>query len=123
MNILKNFILLICMTFIFSNVAMEEYIYDVEIKGISMIAGNVGKCNLKIEQYENNEYEMNITTQTTNLAKFLYPYVDQIKLKLNEYFSVLSIEQNISNRKQKLKIEVNKNKKTIIRNGNLLNLK
>ena len=84
MNILKNFILLTCMTFIFSNVAMEEYIYDVEIKGISMIAGNVGKCNLKIEQYENNEYEMNITTQTTNLAKFLYPYVDQIKLKLNE---------------------------------------
>ena len=121
MNILKRLILSIFVIFIFANSQIEEYIYDVEIKGISMIAGNVGKCNLKIEKNKNNEYEMDIVTKTTRFAKILYPYVDEIKLKINNYFSLLSIEQNTSNRKQKLKINVDKNNKTITRNGQILN--
>ena len=97
--------------------ANEQLIYDVEIKGISIIAGNVGKCNLKIEKQENNQYNMNIVTKTTNLAKILYPYVDQIQLKINDYFSLLSIQQEISNTNKKLEISVDKKNKTIIRNG------
>ncbi|SVE63811.1 uncharacterized protein METZ01_LOCUS516665, partial [marine metagenome] len=92
-----------------------------EIKGISMIAGNVGKCVLKIEQNENNEYEINILTKTTNLAKILYPYIDEIKLRVDNYFSLLSIEQSISNQRKKIKIEVNKDKKIITKNGKKLN--
>jgi len=47
---LKKIILLIFITSLFSKSEIEEYIYDVEIKGISIIAGNVGKCSLKIEK-------------------------------------------------------------------------
>ena len=90
---LKKIILLIFIATLFSKSEIEEYIYDVEIKGISIIAGNVGKCSLKIEKKENNQYNMDIVTKTTNLAKMLYPYVDEIKLKINDYFSLLSIEQ------------------------------
>jgi hypothetical protein len=118
---LKKFIILIFITFLFSNSQIEEYIYDVEIKGISIIAGKVGKCSLKIEKNENNEYNMSIVTKTTNLAKILYPYVDEIKLKIDNYFSLLSIDQKISNRDKKLKINVDKKNKTIIRNGKILN--
>ena len=100
---------------------IEEYIYDIEIKGISMIAGNVGKCSLKIEKNENNEYNMSIVTKTTNLAKILYPYVDEIKLKIDNYFSLLSIDQKNSNRNKKLKINVDQKNKTITRNGKILN--
>jgi len=118
---LKKIILLIFVTTLFPKSEIEEYIYDIEIKGISMIAGNVGKCSLKIEKNENNEYDMEIITKTTNLAKILYPYVDKIRLKIDDYFSLLSIEQNISNREKKLKINVDKQNKTIIRNGEKLN--
>ena len=118
---LKKIILLIFIAALFSKSEIEEYIYDVEIKGISIIAGNVGKCSLKIEKKENNQYNMDIVTKTTNLAKILYPYVDEIKLKINDYFSLLSIEQRISNRDKKLKIEVDKENKNIIRNGKKLN--
>ena len=118
---LKKIIILIFITFLFSNSQIEEYIYDVEIKGISIIAGKVGKCSLKIEKNENNEYNMSIVTKTTNLAKILYPYVDEIKLKIDNYFSLLSIDQKISNRDKKLKINVDKKNKTIIRNGKILN--
>ena len=118
---LKKIILLIFITILFSKSETEEYIYDVEIKGISIIAGNVGKCNLKIEKKENNQYNMEIVTKTTNLAKILYPYVDEIKLKINDYFSLLSIEQKISNRDKKLDIKVDKKNKNIIRNGKKLN--
>ena len=118
---LKKIIVLIFIAALFSKSEIEEYIYDVEIKGISIIAGNVGKCSLKIEKKENNQYNMEIVTKTTNLAKILYPYVDEIKLKINDYFSLLSIEQRISNRDKKLKIEVDKENKNIIRNGKKLN--
>ena len=118
---LRKITLLIFITSLFSNLQSEEYIYDVEIKGISIIAGKVGKCSLKIEKKENNEYNMNIVTKTTNLAKILYPYVDEIKLKIDNYFSLLSIDQKISNRDKKLKINVDKKNKTIIRNGKILN--
>jgi len=118
---LKKIILLIFITTLFSKSEIEEYIYDVEIKGISIIAGNVGKCSLKIEKKENNQYNMDIVTKTTNLAKILYPYVDEIKLKINDYFSLLSIEQKISNRDKKLDIKVDKKNKNIIRNGKKLN--
>tara|TARA_B100001250_G_scaffold70878_1_gene57250 strand:- start:2546 stop:3238 length:693 start_codon:yes stop_codon:yes gene_type:complete len=118
---LKKIILLIFIATLFSKSEIEEYIYDVEIKGISIIAGNVGKCSLKIEKKENNQYNMNIVTKTTNLAKMLYPYVDEIKLKINDYFSLLSIEQKISNRDKKLDIKVDKKNKNIIRNGKKLN--
>jgi len=121
MNMFKRLILSIFIVFIFPNIEIGEYIYDIEIKGISMIAGNVGECVLKIKKNESNEYEINIVTQTTNLARILYPYIDEIKLKVDSYFSLLSIEQNISNKKQKFKIEVNKHEKTIIRNGKKLN--
>ena len=117
---LKKIIILIFITFLFSNSQIEEYIYDVEIKGISIIAGKVGKCSLKIEKNENNEYNMSIVTKTTNLAKILYPYVDEITLKIDNYFSLLSIDQKISNRDKKLKINVDKKNKTIIRNGKIL---
>ena len=118
---LKKIILLIFIATLFSKSEIEEYIYDVEIKGISIIAGNVGKCSLKIEKKENNQYNMDIVTKTTNLAKILYPYVDEIKLKINDYFSLLSIEQKISNRDKKLDIKVDKKNKNIIRNGKKLN--
>lgn len=118
---LKKIIVLIFIAALFSKSEIEEYIYDVEIKGISIIAGNVGKCSLKIEKKENNQYNMEIVTKTTNLAKILYPYVDEIKLKINNYFSLLSIEQKISNRDKKLNIKVDKENKSIIRNGKKLN--
>ena len=118
---LKKIILLLSTSFLFPNFNLEEYIYDVEIKGISIIAGNVGKCNLKIEKNEHNEYDMEIITQTTNLAKILYPYVDNIKLKIDNYFSLLSIEQETSNKDKKLKIDVDKKNKFIIRNDKILN--
>jgi len=118
---LKKIIVLIFIATLFSKSEMEEYIYDVEIKGISIIAGNVGKCSLKIEKKENNQYNMEIVTKTTNLAKILYPYIDEIKLKINNYFSLLSIEQKISNRDKKLNIKVDKENKNIIRNGKKLN--
>ena len=118
---LKKIILLIFIATLFSKSEIEEYIYDVEIKGISIIAGNVGKCSLKIEKKGNNQYNMDIVTKTTNLAKMLYPYVDEIKLKINDYFSLLSIEQKISNRDKKLNIKVDKKNKNIIRNGKKLN--
>ena len=118
---LKKIIVLIFIAALFSKSEIEEYIYDVEIKGISIIAGNVGKCSLKIEKKENNQYNMEIVTKTTNLAKILYPYVDEIKLKINNYFSLLSIEQKISNRDKKLNIKVDKENKNIIRNGKKLN--
>lgn len=118
---LKKIIILIFIATLFSKSEIEEYIYDVEIKGISIIAGNVGKCSLKIEKKENNQYNMEIVTKTTNLAKILYPYVDEIKLKINDYFSLLSIEQKISNRDKKLNIKVDKENKNIIRNGKKLN--
>jgi len=118
---LKKIILLIFIATLFSKSEIEEYIYDVEIKGISIIAGNVGKCSLKIEKKENNQYNMDIVTKTTNLAKILYPYVDEIKLQIDNYFSLLSIEQKISNRDKKLNIKVDKKNKNIIRNGKELN--
>ena len=116
---LKKIILLIFINILFSKSETEEYIYDVEIKGISMIAGNVGNCSFKIKK-NNNEYDMEIITKTTNFAKILYPYIDKIQLKINNYFSLLSIEQKISNRDKKLEINVDKEKKIIIRNGKKL---
>ena len=118
---LKKIISLIIATFLLSASDFQEYIYDVEIKGISMIAGTVGKCVLKIEQNENNEYQIDILTKTTNLAKILYPYIDKIKLKVDNSFSLISIDQKISNKKEKTKIEVDKTKKIIKRNGRKLN--
>ena len=118
---LKKIITIIFINFLFPSLETEEYIYDVEIQGLSMIAGNVGKCNLKIEKNEFNEYIMTIITKTTNLAKILYPYVDKIKLKTDNYFSLISIEQKISNREKKLKINVDKQNKIITRNDKVLN--
>ena len=57
--------------FLFCFLQSKEYVYDVEIQGISIIAGNVGRCNLKIEKNEHNEYDMTIVTKTTNLALLL----------------------------------------------------
>tara|TARA_Y100001960_G_C14699695_1_gene840944 strand:+ start:296 stop:985 length:690 start_codon:yes stop_codon:yes gene_type:complete len=118
---LKKYISLIILSFLLSASDFEEYIYDVEIKGISMIAGTVGKCVLKIEQNENNKYQIDILTKTTNLAKILYPYVDKIKLKVNSSFSLISIDQKISNKKEKTKIEVDRTEKIIKKNGRKLN--
>ena len=118
---LKGYISLIILSFLLSSSDFQEYIYDVEIKGISMIAGTVGKCVLKIEKIENNEYQIDILTKTTNLAKILYPYVDKIKLKVDNSFSLISMDQKISNKKEKTKIEVDKAEKIIKRNGRKLN--
>ncbi|MBA94029.1 MAG: hypothetical protein CMG47_03145 [Candidatus Marinimicrobia bacterium] len=118
---LKGYISLIILSFLLSASDFQEYIYDVEIKGISMIAGTVGKCVLKIEKIENNEYQIDILTKTTNLAKILYPYVDKIKLKVDNSFSLISMNQKISNKKEKTKIEVDKTEKIIKRNGRKLN--
>jgi len=118
---LKGYISLIILSFLLSASDFQEYIYDVEIKGISMIAGTVGKCVLKIENNENNEYQIDILTKTTNLAKILYPYVDKIKLKVDNSFSLISMDQKISNKKEKTKIEVDKTEKIITRNGRKLN--
>ena len=117
----KGYISLIILSFLLSASDFQEYIYDVEIKGISMIAGTVGKCVLKIEKIENNEYQIDILTKTTNLAKILYPYVDKIKLKVDNSFSLISMDQKISNKKEKPKIEVDKAEKIIKRNGRKLN--
>jgi hypothetical protein len=121
MNIFKIITLTSVISMMFGMYYSQEYLYDVEIKGISIIAGNVGKCSLKIIQNDNNDYEINIVTQTTNLAKILYPYVDKIKLKVDNYFSIKSIEQNISNKNKKINIVLNKALKTITKNGKLLN--
>ena len=118
---LKRYISLIILSFLLSASDFQEYIYDVEIKGISMIAGTVGKCVLKIEKNENNEYQIDILTKTTNLAKILYPYIDKIKLKVDNSFSLISMDQKISNKKEKTKIEVDKTEKIIKRNGRKLN--
>lgn len=118
---LKIYIIPILITFLLPSPYFEEYTYDIEIKGISMIAGTVGKCVLKIEQNENNEYEIGILTKTTNLAKILYPYIDEIKLRVDDHFSLISIEQNNSNENKKIKIEVKKDEKIITRNGKRLN--
>ena len=118
---LKGYISLIILSFLLSASDFQEYIYDVEIKGISMIAGTVGKCVLKIEKIENNEYQIDILTKTTNLAKILYPYIDKIKLKVDNSFSLISMDQKISNKKEKTKIEVDKIEKIIKRNGRRLN--
>ncbi len=121
MNIFKVVTLTSVISIMFGMYYSQEYLYDVEIKGISIIAGNVGKCSLKITQNDNNGYEINIVTQTTNLAKILYPYVDKIKLKVDNYFSIKSIEQTISNKNKKINIVLNKALKTITKNGKLLN--
>ena len=117
---LKKIIILSFITILFSNSNIEEYIYDVEIKGILAITGKVGNCNLKIIKNKNNEYEMSIITKTTNFAKILFPYIDTIKLKINKYFSLISLEQNISSSKKILKVDIDKTNKTITRNGKKL---
>ena len=93
-----------------------EYIYDVEIKGISIFTGTVGKCNFKIKNNSDN-FEMSIITKTTKLANLIYPYKDKIKMKIDTNYSLLSIEQNISNNNKKLKIVVDKINRKILRNG------
>lgn len=120
MNILKKIISLIFITILFSGSNIEEYIYDIEIKGLSAIAGKVGNCNLKVIKNMNNEYELSITTKTTNFAKILFPYIDIIKLKINKYFSLISLEQNTSNSNKILKVDIDKTNKTITRNGKIL---
>ena len=117
----KKYTLIIFIVLLFPVSHLEEYIYDVEIKGISMITGSVGSCTLKIDKDKNNQYQMNIVTKTTNLAKILYPYTDQIKLTVDSSYSLLSMEQVISNQKQKLKFEINQNEKVILKNGQKLN--
>ena len=117
----KKYTLIIFIVLLFPVSHLEEYIYDVEIKGTSMITGSVGSCTLKIDKDKNNQYQMNIVTKTTNLAKILYPYTDQIKLTVDSSYSLLSMEQVISNQKQKLKFEINQNEKVILKNGQKLN--
>lgn len=110
-------ILIFCSFSISENI---EYIYDVEIKGVSIIAGTVGKCNFKIKNNSDN-FEMSIITQTTKLANLIYPYKDKIKMKIDSNYSLLLIEQNISNINKKLKIVVDKINRKILRNDQELN--
>ncbi len=121
MKLFKSNTLLFIFSIIFSNGNFIEYVYDVEIKGLSIIAGNVGKCNFKIYNISDNKQEMKIITKTTNLAKFLYPYKDEIKLVVDNKFSLLSINQKISNTNKQLNIFVDKIDKKIFRNNKLLN--
>ena len=97
-----------------------EYIYDVEIKGISIITGTVGKCNFKIKNDLDN-FEMSIITQTTKLVSLVYPYKDKIKMKIDSNYSLLLLEQNISNINKKLKVVVDKINRKILRNDKELN--
>ena len=46
---------------------------------------------------------MSIITQTTKLASLVYPYKDKIKMKIDSNYSLLLIEQNISNINKKIK--------------------
>ena len=114
-------ILIFIFSILFSKSNFIEYVYDVEIKGLSLITGNVGKCNFKIYDISDEKQEMKIITKTTNLANFLYPYKDEIKLIVDSKFSLLSINQKISNSKKRLNIFVDKIDKKIFRNDKQLN--
>ena len=84
MRSLKN-IVRIVFFFSFFNLILSssngiQFVYNVEIKGISIVTGNVGKCTLNIDKDEDNTFSINIVTKTTNLAKLLYPYIDEINI-------------------------------------------
>ena len=106
-------------SFIYSHIT--EYIYDVEIKGVSIIAGNIGKCSLKIEKNINDQYKIDILTKTVNFAKFLYPYRDQIKLKVDKDYSLVSINHTSSNDNINNDIQIYRDEKVITKNGLNLN--
>ena len=121
MNIFKKLILSIFIIFIFPNFENEELIYDVEIEGLSIFTGTVGECKLKFDKINNNKYQMNIITKTTNFAKILFPYFDSIKLLLDKNLSVLELNHlTQSNKRKVLTSKINKINKTIISNGKKL---
>ena len=91
----KTLLFLFIFNLSFSNLNETKFIYDVEIKGISVIAGNVGKCLLIFREDSLKTFNMNIKIQTTNLAKLLYPYTDEIMIKTDSTFSLLSFNQTI----------------------------
>ena len=120
MNIFKKLILIIFIIFLFPNFNNEELVYDVQIEGISIIAGDIGQCNLKFNKINDEEYQMDIITRTTNLAKILYPYFDYIRLLVDKNLSVLEINHSTSENKQ-INSKINKLNKTITSNGKQLN--
>ena len=121
MNMLKKLILSIFIVFLFPNFENEELVYSVEIEGLSIITGSIGKCNLKFNKINENEYQMNIITKTTKLAKIIYPYFDSIKLSLDNNLSLLKLNHlTKSNKKREISSEINKIDKTIISNGKKL---
>ena len=123
MNMLKKLILSIFIVFLFPNFENEELVYSVEIEGLSIITGSIGKCNLKFNKINENEYQMNIITKTTKLAKIIYPYFDSIKLSLDNNLSLLKLNHlTKSNKKREISSEINKIDKTIISNGEKLDL-
>lgn len=118
-NKLIIFLFLYSFSFTFSNI--KEYIYDVEIKGVSIVAGTIGKCSLKIRENINEQYEIDILTKTVNFAKLLYPYRDQIKLKVDKDFSLISINHKSTNDDLDNNIQINRDDKVITKNGKNLN--
>ena len=117
----KKIILSIFVVFLFPNFKNEELVYNVEIEGLSIITGSIGKCNLKFNKINDNEYEMDIITKTTKLAKIIYPYFDSIKLLLDDNLSLLRLNHlTQSNKKREISSEINKTDKTIILNGKKL---
>ena len=117
----KTLLFLFIFNLSFSNLNETKFIYDVEIKGISVIAGNVGKCLLIFREDSLKTFNMNIKIQTTNLAKLLYPYTDEILIKTDSTFSLLSFNQTIKPSKKNVKVEVDTINKKITRNNKIQN--
>ena len=118
---LKKLILSLLIVFLFPNFENEELVYSIEIKGLSMFTGSIGQCNLKFNKINENEYQMDIITKTTNFAKILFPYFDSIKLLLDNNLSVLELDHlTKSNNKRKITSKINKINKSIISNGKKL---
>ena len=120
-NIVKILFFVSFISLILSSSDRIQFVYDVEIKGISIVAGNVGECTFNIEKHEDNTCSMNIVTKTTNLAKLLYPYVDEINITTDGLYSLLFFSQKINPSNKTINVQVDKDNKKIIRNNKIQN--
>ena len=120
-NIVRIVFFISCFNLILSSTNGIQFVYDVEIKGISIVTGNVGKCTLNIEKNEDNTYSMNIVTKTTNLAKLLYPYIDEINIRTDSLYSLLFFSQKLKPSNKTINVQVDTINKKIIRNNKIQN--
>ena len=123
MRSLKNIVRIVFFVSFFNLILSSsngiQFVYNVEIKGISIVTGNVGKCTLNIDKDEDNTFSINIVTKTTNLAKLLYPYIDEINIKTDSLYSLLFFSQKLKPSNKTINVQVDTVNKEIIRNNKI----